>query len=87
MGVTGAILLKNEKMPVTCFFSETHSQLPDSKAAAKSIEGLDKYLGLKVDYKPLMQQAEDFEAKLQGLMKKGAEAQELAEAKKLSYVG
>ena len=87
MGVTGALLLKGESMPITCFFSETHTQLPDSKAAAKAIEGLDKYLGLKVDYKPLLEQAQDFEAKLQGIMKKGMEAQDLVEKKRMSYVG
>ena len=87
MGVTGAILLKGDGMPLTCLFSETHSNLPDSKAAAKIVEGLDKYLGLKVDYAPLLKQAENFEAKLQNLLKKGTEAADLSEKKRMSYVG
>jgi len=87
MGVTGALLLKSEKLPLTCIFSETHSNLPDSKAAAKIIESLDKYLGLKVDYEPLIKQAETFEAKLQGMMKKSSETQELSDKKRMSYVG
>jgi len=87
MGVTGALLLKAQGFPLTCIFSETHSNLPDSKAAAKIIEELDKYLGLKVDYKPLLAQAENFEEKLQGLMKKGVKATELSEKKRMSYVG
>jgi len=87
MGVTGALLLKADHIPITCFFAETHSNLPDSKAAAKVIEGLDKYLGLKVNYKPLLAQAEDFEKKLQGIMKKGVETAELSEKKRMSYVG
>ncbi|MAG50058.1 hypothetical protein CL621_00260 [archaeon] len=87
IGVTGALLLKSEKLPVSCIFAETHSKLPDSKAAAKIIETLDKYLGLKVDYRPLIKTAEKFEAKLKGLMKGGKEAQTLKEAKELSYLG
>ncbi len=87
MGVTGAVLMKNEDIPLTCLFSETHSNLPDSKAASKIIEAVDKYLGLKVDYAPLVKQAEQFEEKLQDLMKKGAEAQELSERKRMNYVG
>jgi|TARA_B100001971_G_C18215088_1_gene553282 uncharacterized protein len=87
MGVTGALLLKSEKVPVSCIFAETHSQLPDSKAAAKIIEALDKYLGLKVDSKPLLKQAEKFEDKLKGIIQQGHKVQELSEQKKMSYVG
>ncbi len=87
MGVTGALLLKMENYPLSCVFAETHSNMPDSKAAAKVIEALDKYLGLKVDCKPLLEQAQKFEDKLRGLMQKGKEAEEEQEKKKLSYVG
>ena len=87
IGVTGAILLRAEKIPVSCVFAETHTNLPDSKAAAKIIEVLDKYLGLKVDYKPLLVQAEKFESKLRGLLTESQKAQQLSEKKKLSYVG
>ncbi|MBD3163963.1 hypothetical protein GF323_02075 [Candidatus Woesearchaeota archaeon] len=87
MGVTGSVLLKSSDKPLTCIFSETHTQLPDSKAAAKIIEGLDRYLGLRVDYAPLLKQAENFEEKLQGLLKKGAETADLSEKKRMSYVG
>ena len=87
MGVTGAILLRVEKTPVSCLFAETHSNLPDSKAAAKIIEALDKYLNLDVDYKPLLEQAEKFEEKLKTILQKGQEAQEISDKKKLSYFG
>ena len=86
MGVTSALLIKSG-IPTTCLFSETHSNLPDSKAAAKIVEVLDKYLGLNVDYKPLLKQAEKFEEKLKGLLEKGLKAQEIKEKKSLSYVG
>jgi len=86
MGVTSALMLK-ANIPITCLFAETHSNLPDSKAAAKIIEVLDKYLGLKVDYKPLIKQAEKFEEKLKSLFEKSVKAQETKEKKSLSYVG
>jgi len=87
MGVTGALLLRIENRPVSCFFAETHTDMPDSKAASKVIEALDKYLGLKVDPKPLIKQAEKFEGKLKGILSKSKEAEEISEKKKLSYVG
>ena len=88
MGTTGIMLLKSEKgMPVTSIFAETRSELPDSKAAAKVIEILDKYLGLKVDPKPLLKQAEKFEAKLKELLAKGQKLTKEQKKKRLSYVG
>ena len=88
IGVTGAILLRTEKVPVSCLFAETHSNLPDSKAAAKIVEALDKYLGMDLDTKPLLEQAEKFEEKLKTLMQKSQEAQDISEKKKqLSYLG
>lgn len=88
MGVSGLLMLKAEKdLPVSCIFAETRSELPDSNASAKVIEVLDKYLGLKVDYKPLMKQAEKFEEKLKELLTKGAKISEEQKKKHLSYVG
>jgi uncharacterized protein len=87
MGVTSALLLKTEKMPISCIFAETHSQLPDSKAAAKIIEALDKYLGLKVDYRPLLQMAEKFEDKLKKIMQQSKVAEAQRDKKTMSYVG
>lgn len=87
VGVTSALLLK-ETLPHICIFAETHMKLPDSKAAAKVIEALDKYLGLKVDYKPLLKQAEDFEKQLKGLLEQASKAQKKTteDKKKLSYI-
>ena len=87
IGVTGAMLLRVEKVPISCLFVETHSNLPDSKAAAKIVEALDKYLGMDIDYKPLLEQAEAFEKKLKAMLQKSQEAQEISEKKKLSYFG
>ena len=87
IGVTGAILLRVEKIPISCLFAETHSNLPDSKAAAKIIEALDKYLGMNLDYKPLLEQAQKFEEKLKTILQKSQEAQEISDKKKQSYFG
>ncbi|MDP1729458.1 MAG: PAC2 family protein [archaeon] len=73
LGVTGALLLK-KNLTQSCIFAETHSQLPDSRAAAKVVEVLDEYLGLKVDFKPLLKEATLFEGKLKSLMEKAQTA-------------
>jgi uncharacterized protein len=87
LGVTATVILQGEDRNVSSIFVETHSSLPDSKAAAKAIEVLDKYLGLKIDSAPLIKQAEKFETKIKGLMEKGAVATEEQRKKILSYVG
>tara|TARA_Y100000310_G_scaffold159627_1_gene159297 strand:+ start:56516 stop:57211 length:696 start_codon:yes stop_codon:yes gene_type:complete len=74
MGVTGALLLKEKNL--TGIFVESSIGLADSKAAAKVVEILDKYLGLKVDYKPLLKAADEFEKKLKTIMEKSEEAKQ-----------
>lgn len=85
VGVTASIMLKEKN--VTCIFAETHSAMPDSKAAAKVIEALDKYLGLKVDYKPLLKQAENFENKLKTLIQESSKTTDESDKKYMSYLG
>ncbi len=86
VGVTSSLLLK-AKLPITCLFSETHTNLPDSKSAAKVVEVLDKYLGLNVDYLPLLQQAAEFEAKVKTILQSQAKTQTDSETKKnLNYI-
>jgi uncharacterized protein len=89
VGVTSALLLKakSTKVPVTCMFAETESKLPDSKASAKIIEMLDKYLGLKVNPKPLLKQAAEFEEKLKEMIGKQKEVKETVSKKDISYLG
>lgn len=88
MGVTSALMQMTPKeIPLSCLFAETHTGLPDSKAAAKLIEVLDKYIGLEVDPKPLLESAEKFELKIKDLISKSASATTEAKKKKLSYVG
>ena len=86
LGVTGSLMLK-KSLPISCIFAETHSSLPDSRAAAKIIEVLDKYLDLKVDPKPLIKRAEQFEEQIKTLMEKSKDATEQKAKKELSYLG
>ncbi len=85
LGVTGAVLLK--RLPVSCIFAEAQMGLPDSKAAAKVIQVLDSYLGLKVDYKPLLKRAQEMEDKIKGIMSKTKEVQDIKAKKELDYFG
>jgi len=85
MGVTAALLLRQKNM--SCLFAETKSTMPDSRAAAKILEFLDKYLGLDLDTKPLLVQAEIFENKLKGMMEQANTTTKEASAKQMSYLG
>ena len=87
MGVTGAVILRLEDIPISCIFAETNTDMPDSKAAAQIIKVLDEYLGLEVDIKPLLAQAVKFEEKLKTILSKSKEAEDISEKKKLSYMG
>ena len=89
VGVTGALLAKNVSTPVTALFAEAQGRMPDSNAAAKVIEALDAYTGLKIDPAPLLKQAKMFEKKLKDIMKKGQKAVQGQQAHedRLSYVG
>ncbi len=87
MGPTSAVLIKNSALPVTCFFAQTYDQMPDSNAAAQVIKALDSYLGLKVNYKPLLQLATKFEQKLRGIIEQSKQAEDMRDKKQMSYVG
>ncbi len=86
LGVSGALLLRR-CTNLVALFVETHSTLPDSRGAAKIIEVLDRYLGLKVDYKPLLEKAVKFENKIKELMSKKEKAAVNQEKKELTYLG
>ncbi len=88
VGVTSALMLKlqRKKTPMTCLFAEAHTKLPDSRAAAKIIEMLDNYLGLDVDYKPLLKEADKFEEKLKEVMQNMGKAEKQKSEKKFGYI-
>ena len=87
MGVTGVLLSRAEKIPISCIFAEANPGLPDSRAAGAVIKVLDEYLGLKIDYKPLMKTAAEVEEKLKGLLSKIKETSEQKCDKEESYFG
>jgi len=87
MGQTSALLVKADVTPVSCIFAETHTDLPDSKAAAEIIKALDAILGLKIDYKPLLKVAAQFEEKFKGIMGQTEKAKDLQTRKQMNYVG
>jgi uncharacterized protein len=86
MGVTASLLLRLDTVKFSSLFVEANSKMPDSKAAAKVIEILDELLGLKVNPKPLLKQAKEFETKLQTIMNQSKSSTE-QQKKNLSYVG
>ncbi|MGM5480587.1 MAG: proteasome assembly chaperone family protein [Nanobdellota archaeon] len=85
MGITAGLLIRN--LPVKCLFAETHSEMPDSNAAAKIIQHLDKHVGFDLDPEPLHKQAKEFEEKLKGLMQKTEKTTSEADKKQMSYLG
>ena len=87
IGPTASLVLKLKKYPLSCIFVETASGFPDSRAAAKTIKVLDRYLGLKVDYKPLIKKAEEFENKLKTILESTKKIKEHKTEKEVSYMG
>ena len=79
--------MKADETPVSCVFAETHTDLPDSKAAAEIIKTLDSVLKLDVDYEPLLEMAEQFEEKIKGVMTEDEKTKALKSKKQMSYVG
>ena len=87
IGVTGALLLGDPKK-VSSLFVESHISIGDSKAAAQVIKILDDYLGLKVDYKPLLKTAQDFESTLKKLISQSKKVESNKEkGEDLNYLG
>ena len=87
LGVTAGLVLKPKSMNMTGIFVETQSKLPDSKSAARVVEVLDHYLDLKVDSKPLLAAAEQFENKLKTLLEQTKKTKDHKKAKELDYLG
>jgi uncharacterized protein len=83
LGVNGALLLSAPN--TSCIFAPAQLEMPDSKAAAEVVKFLDKYLGLNVDYHPLLEQAQKFEEKLKSVMSTQRLTEE--EKKSLDYFG
>lgn len=85
MGVTAALLLREKH--ISCLFAPTQASIPDSRAAAKVIEFLDKYLKFDLNVQPLLMQAEVFEGKLKDILQNTNKTVTEAEKKQMSYLG
>lgn len=71
-GVMGVMLysaaLRNQDL--MCLLASAHAKFPDSRAAAYLVEKLDRMLpGIKIDTKPLFEEAEDIEKLIRKHMK------------------
>ncbi|MCL2157564.1 MAG: PAC2 family protein, partial [Methanobrevibacter sp.] len=51
----------------TCILAETLTQYPDPRAAAEVVQSLNKLIDIELDYKPLIQEAENIESRLKKL--------------------
>ena len=88
IGVTAALMLKLPKtINSSCVFVEAHAGMPDSQAAAEIIKVLDAYLGLKVNYRPLLEKAKRFEESLKEIVSKTSQAQKAQQLKDINYLG
>ena len=70
-GVTGVLLYEGvlRQRNVMCLLSEAHASFPDSRAAGKLIEKLDVMIPeIKIDPKPLYEEAEQIEQNLRKFM-------------------
>ncbi|HLP79045.1 MAG TPA: PAC2 family protein [Acidobacteriota bacterium] len=86
VGAAGSLLLRGH-VRLTAFFATTHSDFPDSIAAAGIIRALDAYLGLQIDPQPLLDTAAVFEEKVRAMLSNSAQTLDEKEKKQLSYVG
>lgn len=87
MGTGAALLSEKLDCRVSAFFTTTHSQLPDSRAAAVVITALDSYLKFNVPTKPLLAKAQEFEQKYTSLLENVKTSKNEISKKNLSYVG
>ena len=87
IGVTASLLLKLKSAPLSCVFVETSSGLPDSRAAAKIIESLTKYLNLEIDSTPLLKKAEMFEGKVKNILKSSQKFGKTKKKQEINYMG
>jgi len=87
VGVTGTLILKaSDSTKILCIFGETHSGLPDSRAAATIVAAIDKYLGLNVPSEPLIKKAQEFEKKLSGLFARLKAPEEKGKKERAGYI-
>jgi uncharacterized protein len=68
-GISGTLLTQTAMRNIsgTCILAETLTQYPDPRAAAEVVQSLNKLIDIDLDYKPLLQEAEEIESRLKKL--------------------
>ncbi len=88
-GLSGILSYLGEAMGlnVTCLLAETTKEYPDAKSAAKLLEILDPLVPqIRIDPKPLYQQAEVIEGHLKSTLKKhGEDMADIAERSRIMF--
>jgi len=70
-GDSGVLLYRGAQLQrdVLCLIAEAHASYPDSRAAGKLLEALDKLLpGMKIDPEPLYKQASEIEQRIRSFI-------------------
>ena len=70
LGVSGELLLEciDDNIPIISLMVESYANLPDGIAAAKLLDMLNKLLGLNINVKPLINEAETFEKQIKNII-------------------
>ena len=79
-GVTGVLLTEGVKLgrDVIALLAEAHPDYPDARAAARIVEVLNDMLrGIKIDPKPLYEEAEKIETNISEIRKKASEVKSI----------
>ncbi|MEM2896061.1 MAG: PAC2 family protein [Candidatus Bathyarchaeia archaeon] len=64
----------NQKVSNITLLAESHYQFPDPEASAYLLEALKKLIGIEIDVKPLLDQAEEIRIKARELMRRTQES-------------
>ena len=79
-GVTGVLLTEGKKRgrDVVALLAEAHPDYPDARAAARIVEVLNDMLGaVKIDPKPLYEEAESIERNIEEIRKKASQVKKV----------
>lgn len=76
IGTSALILLKSREkdLDTVCLMTQSHSKLPDGKAAAEQIKKLNDLIDLDIDPTELEEKAEGFEEKIKKMVEKAKKA-------------
>lgn len=87
IGVSASLMLrvKEINIPALCLMAESHVGYPDGIAAASVLDELSSLFNIKINTKPLVSEAEEFENKLKKLVEKAHEIKSMSKDGKIIY--